>query len=69
MKVKNLLQILQECDQDAEIWMSIDEEYNECKPVTRIKVTHFNTNLAYLLVPNDFIHEEPTFIFNLEEEW
>lgn len=59
MQVKNLLQILQHSDPNAEIVISIDEEMNELKKIENIHYTKNNKNEERLvLIPNDFINIE-----------
>lgn len=56
MKIKELIQKLQKYEDDAEVFISVDEEFNNIKqircalPTMNIK----NSKQNVILVPNDF---------------
>lgn len=55
MKVKKLIEILQNHEDDAEIFVSVDEEFNHVKQIWGVLSTTEDDNKEKLIiVPNDF---------------
>lgn len=58
MQVKKLIEILQNHEEDAEVFVSVDEEFNHVKQIWGVLSTmDDNDKEKLIIVPNDFSND------------
>ena len=58
MKVKRLIQILEQLPYDAEILIASNENVSECKHIWNIMCKFYNNSEKIIIIPDDDTSEE-----------